>query len=272
MNATALVQLGREILDYRVFVLSSIRREVESQFRGALLGSAWILIQPLALILIYTLVFSQVMGARLPGVESNLGYSIYLMAGLLPWMFFADGLARLQSVFVAHANLMKHASFPRIALPLIALGTASFSFFVTVMLFFGFLVLAGAFPGWVVLAALPALVIQILLILGLGVLAATLNVFFRDIGQAVSVGLMLWFWLTPIVYPASILPGWAQDWLWLNPFATLAQHYQQIMLHAVVPEPGDWLALMGVALLSVALLTLSWHTYRKRMPEMVDEL
>ena len=164
--------LLRDVWHYRGFVHGSIRRDIAAQYRGSLLGAAWVLIGPLAMILIYTLVFSHLMKSRLTGVDSAFGYSIFLCAGLLPWTFFTDSLSRLQAVFVANSNLMKKATFPRICLPVIALGTAALQFRRHRRAVPGFLVVAGSFPGWVLLAALPALAVQVALPMGLGVLFA----------------------------------------------------------------------------------------------------
>lgn len=90
---------------------------------------------------------------------------------------------------------------------------------------------------------LPALAVQVIWTLGLGMFAATVNVFFRDVGQLVNVGLLFWFWLTPIVYPATVLPAWAQDWAWLNLFAVFVHHYQQVFVYAQLPGRTAWLAL-----------------------------
>lgn len=264
--------LLRDIWHYRGFVLGSIRRDIVAQYRGSLLGAAWVLIGPLTMILIYTLVFSHLMKSRLAGVDSAFGYSIFLCAGLLPWTFFTDSLSRLQAVFVANSNLMKKATFPRICLPVIAVGTAAFNFVVIASLFLGFLVIAGRFPGWVLLAAVPALIVQVALSTGLGVLFGTLNVFFRDVGQAINLILQFWFWLTPIVYPLNSLPEWAQSMLAWNPMAVLVGHYQSVLLYQRLPEASTWLGLTGVAALALISLGLGLATYRRRVGEMVDEL
>ncbi len=264
--------LLRDIWHYRGFIHGSIRRDIVAQYRGSLLGAAWVLIGPLAMILIYTLVFSHLMKSRLTGVDSAFGYSIFLCAGLLPWTFFTDSLSRLQGVFVANNNLMKKATFPRICLPVIAVGTATFNFVVIAALFLGFLVVTGKFPGWVLLAALPALGVQVALSTGLGVLFGTVNVFFRDVGQAMNLALQFWFWLTPIVYPLGSLPGWAQSVLAWNPMAVLVAHYQSVLLYQRAPDADGWAGLAGVAALALASLWLGLTTYRRRVGEMVDEL
>lgn len=264
--------LLRELWRYRGFVLGSVRREVAAQFRGALLGASWLLLQPLALILVYTLVFSQVMGSRLAGVESGWGYSLYLCAGLLPWTWFADAVGRLQAVFVQHGHLIKKAAFPRTCLPLIALGTATVHFAVMAGLFLLFLLAAGLWPGWPLLAVLPALAVLGLLAMALGLIAGTLFVFFRDVGPAVQVGLLFWFWLTPVVYPASVLPEAVRGPLAWNPMALLLAVPQEVMLHGRWPGPQAWQGLGAVAALALALLALGWALYRARAGEMADEL
>jgi lipopolysaccharide transport system permease protein len=267
-----MLRLLRDIWQYRGLVQGGVRREILAQYRGSLLGAGWVLIGPTAMILIYTLVFSQLTRGRLPGVESAFGYSIFLCAGLLPWIYFTDMVTRLQVVFVANANLMKKATFPRICLPVIAMGAAGFNFLVYIALFLVFLAVTGNFPGIVVLAALPALGVQIALATGLGILCATLNVFFRDVGQAVTLLLQLWFWLTPIVYPLASLPEWAQSTLAWNPITVLVTQYQTVLLHQRLPGPASWLGLLAVAVLAIALLGLGLATYRRRVGEMVDEL
>lgn len=267
-----MVELLRALWSHRGFVRGSIQREIAAQYRGSLLGAAWVLIGPLALILIYTLVFSQLMRSRLPGVESAFGYSIYLCAGLLPWTYFSESITRLQAVFIRNANLMKKAMFPRICLPAIALGTASFNFAITSALFVVFLIVSGELPGPVLLAVLPALVVQIALASGLGMFLATANVFFRDVGQGMALALQFWFWLTPIVYPASTLPVWAQTMLGWNPMTVIVSHYQAVVLYGKLPNAESWLPLAAVALLALATLWLGMRTYRLRVGELVDEL
>lgn len=264
--------LLRDVWRFRGFVLGSVRRDVAAQFQGSLLGQGWMLVHPLALIAVYTLVFSNVMGGRLAGSDVPYAYSIFLCAGLLPWTYHADCLQRLQGAFVGNANLIKKASFPRICLPLIALGVPTVNFVMIVLLFGLFLLAAGALPGWALGTLLPVLAVQLVLTLALGMLAATLNVFFRDVGQLVTVLLLFWFWLTPVVYPASVLPPWAQGWLWLNPFAVLVQHYQHVLLHGTVAPAALWWQLLGWAAVALALLVFAWQVYRARAPEMADEL
>lgn len=261
--------MWRALWAYRGFVLGSVRREFEGRYRASLLGAAWALLQPLAMIVVYTVVFSQVMQARLPGVGGTFAYSIHLCAGVLTWGLFAQITGRGQNVFLEHAALLKKLSFPRLCLPAIVVLSALVDFALVFALFLGFLLLVGAFPGWAALALLPLLAVEVALAIGLGVVLGVVNVFFRDVGAFYSVVLQFWFWLTPIVYPASILPEWAGRWMAANPMAVLVQGYQAVLVQGQWP---DWAALGWVALLAAALCALGWRLFRAHAAEMVDEL
>ena len=102
---------------YRGFILGSVKREFQSKYSNSLLGAAWNVLNPLAMIVVYTMIFSQVMKARLAGVNSTFAYSIYLCAGILTWGLFAEITSRALNVFIENANLLKKLSFPRLCLP-----------------------------------------------------------------------------------------------------------------------------------------------------------
>jgi lipopolysaccharide transport system permease protein len=254
---------------YRGFILGSVRREFRSRYGGTLLGSAWALIQPLALIVVYAVIFSQVMTSRLPGVDSSFGYSIYLCAGILTWGLFAEIATRGQTMFIEQANLLKKSSFPRICVPLIVLIGALLNFAIVFALFTGFLAVTGSFPGPVFLAVIPVLAIQILFAMGLGLVLGVLNVFFRDVGQFFGVFVQFWFWLTPIVYPLSILPAPLRRVVERNPLAVTATAFQDILVHARQP---DWLALAFPLGLGLLLCAGGVALFRRRAGEIADEL
>ncbi|HCY25078.1 MAG TPA: ABC transporter, partial [Cryomorphaceae bacterium] len=254
---------------FRGFILSSVKREFQSKYRNSLLGALWMVINPLAMILVYTVIFSQVMSAKLPGVDSTFSYSIYLCAGILTWGFFAEITGRAQNMFLEQANLLKKLSFPRLCLPVIVVVNASLNFAIIFTLFTFFLLLSGNFPGWSFLALVPVLAIQTAFAIGLGMSLGVLNVFFRDVGQFFGVVLQFWFWLTPIIYPITILPERFRPMMSLNPMASLVEAYQNILVSNQWP---DWNKLLPIVLLAILLCILSLHLFRKHSGEMVDEL
>ncbi|MCG8611402.1 MAG: ABC transporter permease [Pseudomonadales bacterium] len=264
------MQLINAIWSYRAFIAGSVKREFQSQYNGSLLGALWLVLNPLAMVLIYTLVFSQVMKARLPGMDDTLSYSIYLIAGITTWTFFSEVVLRSTTTFIEQANLLKKAVFPRISLPIIILISSSINFVIIFSIFMGFLVVIDRVPGLVLLAFIPLLLLQQLIAIGLGLLLGTLNVFFRDIGQFTTIMLQFWFWLTPIVYPASVIPDWARDILFTwNPIAPIVQGYQTIVLQQQWP---DWSSYYPQLILGIGLFILSYTLFRKLSADMVDEL
>ncbi len=263
------IGMARAVWNYRGFVLGSVQREFQTRYRNSLLGAVWTILNPLSMIIVYTVIFSQLMKARLPGVDNNLAYGIYLCAGILAWGFFAEVIGRSQSVFLEHANLIKKLSFPRICLPLIVVLNASVNFAIIFALFLGFLVVTQNFPGWSVLAVIPLLLIQVAFAIGLGIILGVLNVFFRDVGQLVGIVLQFWFWLTPIVYPASILPEGIRPLIEANPMAALIAAYQGIFVYGQWPS---WMSLWPITLLAVIFCLVGIRLFRKRSGEMVDEL
>lgn len=255
--------------EFRGFILGSVKRELQAKYRNSLLGATWIVLPPLAQIVVYTLIFSQVMRARLPGVESSYAYSIYLCAGVLTWGLFAEIVGRTMNVFIENANLLKKLSFPRISLPVIVIVSAGVNFTIIFSLFTLFLLIAGDFPGWIFLEIIPLLIVQVLFSIGVGVTLGVLNVFFRDVGQFFGIVLQFWFWMTPIVYPASILPEGLKRFMLLNPMAVLVDGYQKILVTGTSP---DWKMVAVVAVLSLALCAVALRLFRVRSGEMVDEL
>lgn len=254
---------------YKGFVFTMVWREFWGRYLGSLLGSIWSIINPIAMIFIYTVIFSKIMQARLAGVEDTLGYGIFLCAGLLTWGFFSELLGRCPNIFIDQANLLKKVSFPRITLPVIVLFSSAVNFAIIFIIFLLFLIISGRFPGWAIIAFLPLLFIQQAFALGLGMVLGTLNVFFRDVGQFVGIVLQFWFWLTPIVYPLSILPERVRSMIELNPMGQLVGAYQQIILHGQWP---NWALFRFHAIGAFIALTVGFLVFRRLSGEIVDEL
>jgi len=264
---------GRPVLlalwNYRGFVLASVRREFEARYRASVLGGFWAVANPIAQIAVYTLVLSEVMQARLPGVDTAYAYSIFLCAGIIPWLLFSEIVSRSTSVFVDNANLIKKLSFPRICLPATVVGSALLNFAIVFGLFLAFLLVTGRLPGAPLLALIPVVVIQVLLAASLGVLLGVANVFYRDTTQAVAIVLQFWFWLTPIVYPLAIVPKRFHPIIEANPMTGVIGAFQDVLLAQQWP---DWLRLLPALSTAIVVAALAMRFFRRRSGEMVDEL
>jgi len=264
-----MLELLRGAWRFRDFIIASVKREFASRYLGTQLGIFWAIAQPLALILIYTLVFAEVMRARLPGSDSRFAYSIYLTGGLITWMLFSDLLTRSVGIFVHNANLLKKVSVHKLSLPIIAFASALIQSAILMGGFVIFLLASGNFPGVSFIAVVPVLGIASLFAMGLGLFLATVNVFYRDVEQSTTLVLQFWFWVTPIVYPVTALPGFMQSVLAWNPMWPVVRAMQDIFIGQRFP---DWGTLAYPLLLSVGLALLARMAFERLSNELVDEL
>jgi lipopolysaccharide transport system permease protein len=254
---------------YRYFILSSIKTELRIKFIRSRLGVFWMILNPLAQVVIFAFVLSAVLSAKLPGIDNRYAYAIYLMAGILGWSLFIEIVSRCLTLFIDNGNILKKLVFPRIALPLIATGSALVN---NILLFFAILTifsLLGHLPGTALLWLPAPMVVNIAFALGFGLALGVLNVFMRDIGQIVPVIMQFLFWLTPIVYMADIIPTQYRGWLVLNPLTPIITGYQNALLYN---RPPEWAGLSVVALMAATLLGFALVLFRRASPEMVDQL
>ncbi len=263
------VGMLRDVWYFRDFMWSSVKREFQSRWTGTQFGPFWIVAHPLANILIFTVLFAQIMRPSLPEHSSKFAYSIYLCSGVLTWNLFCEMLSRCVNIFVENANLIKKIHFPKLCLPVIVLVSTTLNFAIVMGIFMSFLLVIGAFPGWVVFYALPILFLQMAFTIGLGVLLATINVFYRDVNQTVQVILQFWFWLTPIVYASLNPPKAVQVVLNWNPMYAFIHAYQGIFLEHVQPQ---WYSMFYPGLLAIFFVLLGVFAFSRLQGEIVDEL
>lgn len=261
--------IAKELWAYRGFIASNVKREFQSKYANSIFGFAWNIINPLATILVYTVIFAQIMRTKLPGVGTAFRYSIFLCAGILSWGLFMEITTRSQMMFIENANLLKKLRFSRICLPAAVVANALLNFAIVFGLFIAFLILSGNFPGYAVLFLLPLLTLLLLFSIGLGMILGVLNVFFRDVRQAFGILTTFWFWLTPIVYPPTILPKWTQSLMAFNPLVAVITAIQGVLVRGAWPA---WGSLIYLTIWCVVLNLLGLRLFRKHYFEMVDEL
>jgi len=253
---------------YRGFVGSSVANEFKTRLQRSRLGTAWVVLQPLAQVFIYATVLANVLAAKLQGVNNKYAYAAYLIAGTACWSLFAEIVQRCMTVFIDFASLLKKIQFPRITLPMIVIGTASVNNLALIVVALAILPFLGFIPTLNVLWLPLLMLLTIAFATGLGLFLGTLNVFMRDIGQIIPIVLQFWFWFTPIVYPVTIIPEHLKQFLVLNPVIPLVEGYQNVLVYGKAPPSG----LIEVAVVSVVLLAASMLVFRRASSEMVDVL
>jgi len=259
----------RAVWAYRGFILSAIRNDFKTRFAQSKLGALWMVIHPLMQVLIFATILSEVLSAKLPGIDNKYAYALYLMSGTLFWTLFAESITRSVNLFIENGNLMKKVAFPRICLPFIAAGVLSVNNLLLVAAIFMVFAFLGHVPGEAVMWLPPLMLLTLGLSMSLGLLLGVFNVFMRDIGQVVPVVLQAMFWLTPIVYSVEILPPDVRDVFKLNPLFPLVTAYHDVLLYERAP---DWWSLLPLALATLVLGVLSLMVFRRASQEMVDAL
>lgn len=266
--STLTIPLITPVFRYRGLIYAITLRDLKSRYIGSVFGALWLILPPIFMVFIYTVVFSRIMHARLPGVDHQYAYSIYLCAGLITWNLLLELVQRGKGVFLEHANLIKKSSFPKFILFIPVIAVALFNNVIMTVLVLAFMYIAGYPIPASGLLLIPALAITLFLGTILGALLATLNVFFRDIGQITDVVFQALFWATPIVYPLAILPERVQSALEWNPLLALIRTAQNSLL-GEISAPQQ---LIYPLLVAAVLLVLFIALYQRCYTDLLDQI
>jgi len=255
----------RKIVQYRELLYFLFVREVKSKYKQTVLGVAWSLLQPLSLMIVFTVVFS--LFARLP--SDGVPYALFSYCALVPWQFFAGVLGRGAGSLLSNQVLVQKVYFPRELIPLAVVGSAVVDFAVGVVLFVALLWYYGIALGAVTFLVLPVFLIQCLFVVGLIFLLAPMNVFYRDIGFIIPVAIQLLMFATPIIYPLSIVPERFRPYYILNPMAGIIEGYRRVLIHQSMP---DWSSLAIAAFISTVLFALGLLYFKRVEFKLADVL
>jgi lipopolysaccharide transport system permease protein len=263
-----------ELYRFRALIVMLVLRELRARYRGSLLGFLWSFLNPLLLMLVYVLVFAVYL--RVP-MEN---YAVFLFTGLLPWLWFSSSLGHAAGVIVGSGGLVKRVLFPAEILPLVSVLSNLANLLLSLPLLLGFLWLFGVRPG-PTLAFLPMLLgVQLLLTVGLALPLAALNVHLRDVEQILGNGLVLLFFLTPVLYPVSTVPVSLHVFdgalaiplrplYFLNPVAGLVQGYQNVIFYGREPH---WIHLGMVATIALVVFWGGYWIFNQLRDGLVEEV
>ncbi len=251
------------VLGQRELIANLVARDIRSRYKQSLLGVAWAVLTPVAMMLVSTVVFSGI--ARID--TGSIPYPIFVYIAVLLWNFFNQGLVSGSECLVANFNLITKIFFPREVFPITAiLGRVvdlGVGMAVMVPLFF----LYHVHLTWMVFWVLPILLVQMCLTFGLAFLLSSINVFYRDIRYAVPLALQVWMYLTPIYYPLSKVPHRFMFIYMVNPMTPVMESYRRVTLEGKAPTWGP----LGVALIvSVIVLAAGYRVFKKLEPAFAE--
>lgn len=231
----------REILARPELLVVLVWRDLKARYRGSVLGFLWTFLNPLLLMTIYSLVFSVYMRLNISA------YPIFVFAGLLPWMWFSSALVLGSSSIADSGGLVKRVAFPPQLLPVVAVTATLVNFLLTLPLLFAFVVASGLPLRWTVVALPIPIAILYALALGLALTLAMLTVRYRDLQQLLTNVLTLWFFVTPVLYPKSMVPERFHAIIELNPMVAVIGGFQDIVYYGRLPAVGDLAPVAAVA-------------------------
>ncbi|HEY0348216.1 MAG TPA: ABC transporter permease [Pyrinomonadaceae bacterium] len=248
-------------------IFSLARRELTARYRGSILGIMWTLVTPMVMIAIFTIIFAGIFKAKFGASSSQWDYALYLFCGLLPWNAFQESLQLSSSTIVAHANLVKRVVFPLETLPVpLSLAAVVNQLFGTIVLIIAVILLRREMH--VTIIYLPLILIpQLIATFGAAWLVASLGVFVRDIVQGIALVLMAWMYLTPIIYPESIVPAPYRAAINLNPFTPLVRNYRRIILDGLSP---DWSGLAYFAAFALVSFVFGYWWFARTRKNFAD--
>lgn len=242
----------QRIWSHRHLLFSLIRRQYDLRYRQSFAGLAWAIVPPLATLGAATLVFHEVIG-----VNTKAPYALFAMSALAPWTFFANSVILGVPSVVNASLLVRRLAFPRAILPLSTVGISLLDLAIAGLTFVVFAMLLGeSLPITAVWVPLLVL-IEIVLIVGILLLASALNVFARDVGLAVPLVVQVWFFLTPVVYPLGRVPPALRDWYLVNPMTGVVESFRRVLLEGRPPDLE--LLLVTVMGSAAALLVGAWY-------------
>jgi lipopolysaccharide transport system permease protein/teichoic acid transport system permease protein len=259
---------AKRIVRYRSMIWAMSKRQIQTQYVGTLAGFVWTVVQPLSLILVYWLVFSWGLKVRAPG---GAAFIVVFVCGLAPWLFFSEILGSTTNSIVANTNLVKKVVFPVEILPIVNITASLIGHLVMLSIV---LILLIAHGVWPTIHAIQFFYLSLgvcALGLGMGWLTSAINVFYRDVGQIITVVLNMWFWLTPIVWPFDMIPEPYRMYAKLNPLYYLVTGYREALVY------HRWIVLdvkltLYFWFVCLVFLLLGTYVFRRLKREFADVL
>jgi lipopolysaccharide transport system permease protein len=253
-----------KLVQYRDLLYTLSVHRIKVRYKQSVLGVAWAILQPLSLMLIYTLIFSLIV--RMP--TGGTPYAVFAYAALLPWTYFSTALVNATNGLVSHSQLITKVYFPREILPLTYVIASLFDFLIASTVFAGLLIYYHVPLTPRALYVLPIILILTCFVTAISLFFSATQVRFRDIGVAMPLLLQLWMFATPVVYPLSAVPARLQGLYKLNPMVGLIENFRQVTLHGATPD----FALLGLSTVISVLLLVAAYVYFKRVEATVADV
>jgi lipopolysaccharide transport system permease protein len=256
VNSLFAMNYLQELADNAHLVLSFAKRDIRAKYKQTILGVAWAVIQPVSLMIVFTLVFS--LFARVP--SEGIPYPIFSYSVLIFWTFFATSLSQGTVAMTANATLVRKIYFPRETLLLAVMLSALVDLGVAGLILVAMFVYYQVALSWAALWVIPLLALEVLFVLAVILMTSSLQVYFRDMGHALPLLLQLWMYASPIAYPLTSVPEWLRPFYLLNPMAGIIDGFRRALLHGEHPD----FTYLGIACPVIVIALAGAYLFFKR--------
>ncbi len=248
----------KEAWRYRDLIVFLVRRDITARYKRSVLGIAWTMLNPLGMMIVLSIVFSQVFRVQMEG------YPAYVLSALIAWNFFAQTSSSSINALVWGGDLLQRIYIPRSTFAISTIGTGLVNLTLSLVPLF-IVILAIGFPlHWTILLSPIAMLFLGMFSLGVGLLVSTIGIYFIDVVEMYNIVVMAWMYLTPIIYPLDILPAGLQGWLKLNPMLHLVELFRDLVFYGKIPPLENWLISFAVALVT---LLIGWIVFTGKSDE-----
>jgi lipopolysaccharide transport system permease protein len=244
---------ARELFRHRELLWLVTHREIKVRYKQSMLGALWAILQPFSLMIVMTVFFSWF--ARMP--SDGIPYPLFVYSALLPWVFFSTSLSFAIPSLIANAHIITKIYFPREIVPLASVFAAFLDFIVASGVFVFILAYYRVHPTWNICYLLPLLAVQIIFTTGVCLLLSAFTVLYRDVRHMMPLVIQIWMFVTPILYPASVVPGrWRTLYFIINPMAVIIDGYRRTVILGLPPQ------IKFMALAAVVSCLILWLGYK----------
>jgi ABC-type polysaccharide/polyol phosphate export permease len=252
------------LISQRELIASLTYRDIRARYKQSVLGIAWAILNPIAMTMVYTLVFSVFLQLKPPG---GIPYPVFVFTAMLPWHFFSLTVNMGADSLVSNFSLITKIYFPREVLLVSLLLSKGVDLLLGLVVLIASYLICQVHVGWMVLWVIPIFLIQICLMLGLVLLLSSTNLFYRDVRHVVPLMMTLWMYMTPIIYQIGEVPRQFLPIYCLNPMVPIIESYKRV---ALLGQPPMWSYLGIAAVVSIVVLIVGYKVFKKLEPSFAE--
>ncbi|MFQ3549937.1 MAG: ABC transporter permease [Armatimonadota bacterium] len=255
----------QKLWENKELILSLTLRDIRSRYKQSVLGVAWAIVQPLAMLFVYTIVFSKI--AQID--TGDIPYPVFSYVALLPWSFFSGSISSGTECLVGNFNLITKIYFPREVFPISNILGKIVDFGIGTIVLVPLLIFYKISITWYALYAIPILIIQLCLSFGIVFLLSSWNLFVRDIRHVLPLAVSVWMYMTPIVYPIDKVPDSLMKFYLINPMVGIMESYRNVVLEGAPPLWGQ----LGIAAaVSILFLIIGYRNFKRLEPYFAEAI